>query len=96
MSDCKYVRDTYNVPAEIGRRVVIDGRPGIIAEDRGHYIGVNFDNAKPGVVANVHPMWKIVYGEMGVIRKISRSQRRYMDYLRSECNESFSWFLKNR
>lgn len=96
MPNCKYVRDTYRVPAEIGRRVIIDGRPGIIAEDRGHYIGVNFDDVKPGVVANAHPTWRIEYGAIGQVRQITRSQRRYLDYLRLECNESFSWFLKNR
>jgi hypothetical protein len=39
----EYVCRTYGVPAEIGRRVIVYGKPGIIAEDRGHYIGVNFD-----------------------------------------------------
>lgn len=45
--NCEYVRAHYNVPAEIGRRVVVDGKPGIITSDRGHYIGVNFDADKP-------------------------------------------------
>jgi hypothetical protein len=42
--DCEYARVYYGVPACIGRRVTVDGKPGIIAEDRGHYIGVNFDD----------------------------------------------------
>ena len=50
--DCPYVKEHYKVPAEIGRRVVVDGKPGIIAEDRGHYIGVNFDADKLGIIRN--------------------------------------------
>jgi len=52
---CGYVKDYYGVPAGIGRRVVCRGKPGVIAEDRGHYIGVNFDDDKPGQISNVHP-----------------------------------------
>lgn len=51
----QYVRDYYGVPAEIGRRVTVSGRPGIIVEDRGNYIGVNFDSDKPGLVYPCHP-----------------------------------------
>lgn len=35
----EYIRRYYGVPAEIGRRVRIDGKEGVIAEDRGAYIG---------------------------------------------------------
>lgn len=62
---CEYAKIHYQVPADIGRRVTVDGRPGIIAEDRGHYIGVNFDDDKPGVISNAHPTWEVDYGEMG-------------------------------
>lgn len=60
----EYVKKHYGVPAEIGRRVVVEGRPGIIAEDRGHYIGVNLDCDKPGVVYNVHPTDNVEYLEI--------------------------------
>lgn len=53
--NCTYVKQYYEVPADIGRRVMVDGEPGIITEDRGHYIGVTFDADKPGTVRNVHP-----------------------------------------
>lgn len=93
--NCEYVREHYAVPAEIGRRVVVYGKPGIIAEDRGHYIGVNFDAYKPGAISNCHPTSEVVYGEMGTIRKMSRSQKRYRDYLKvSGCYESFEQWLK--
>ena len=90
---CEYVREHYGVPAEIGRRVIVNGKPGIIAEDRGHYIGVNFDTDKPGVIRGCHPTSEVEYLGMGTIRKTTRSQRRYAEYLRSECCESFAEYL---
>jgi hypothetical protein len=90
----EYVRKYYGVPACIGRRVKVDGQPGIIAEDRGHYIGVNFDSDKPGHIENAHPTWKVEYLGMGKIRKMTRSQARYQKYLDvSDCYESFAEFL---
>lgn len=95
MESCEYVRKWYGVPAAIGRRVVVDGEPGIIAEDRGHYIGVNFDNHKPGHILNCHPTWKVEYGELGEIRKMTRAQARYQRYLDSDgLYESFIDFCR--
>lgn len=92
--DCEYVRDYYGVPACIGRRIIFNKRPGIIAEDRGHYIGVNFDTDKPGIVFNVHPTDDVKYGELGQIRKMTRSQKRYLDYLNvADCYDNFAAFL---
>jgi len=93
---CQYVRDHYGVPAEIGRRVTVYGKPGIIAEDCGHYIGVNFDAAKPGVVMNCHPTDEVVYlPEMGTVRKPSRSAERYQRYLRvADLFDSFLAFCR--
>ncbi|MBB4055112.1 hypothetical protein FHY08_001044 [Pseudomonas koreensis] len=34
--NCEYVRQHYQVPAEIGRRVIAYGKPGVILADRGH------------------------------------------------------------
>lgn len=85
------MREYYGVPAEIGRRVTINGKPGIIAADRGHYIGVNFDADKPGVIHNAHPTWEVVYGEMGKVRKLSRYAARYSRYL--EYGDGFDSFL---
>lgn len=47
----EYAKNYYGVPSDIGRRVTVGERPGIIAEDRGNYIGVNFDDSKPGVIS---------------------------------------------
>lgn len=95
---CEYVKQHYGVPAEIGRRVVINGKPGIIAADRGHYIGVTFDTDKPGVVHNAHPTWEVQYGEMGKVRPMTRSQQRYAEYLEiADCFDGcggFAGFLR--
>lgn len=93
MSD--YASKYYNVPADIGRRVTVDGKPGIIAEDRGHYIGVNFDADRPGHISNCHPTWRVEYLGMGRIRRMTKSQRRYQRYLEvGECFDSFKDFLR--
>lgn len=42
--NCDYVRCHYDVPAEVGRRVIGNGEPGIIMADCGHYIGVILDS----------------------------------------------------
>jgi len=90
----EYVRNSYDVPAEYGRLVTVDGKDGIIIEDRGHYIGVNFDDAKPGVVSNCHPTWEVVYKGIGQPRKLTRSQQRYRDFLRvAECYDNFISYL---
>jgi hypothetical protein len=91
---CEYVRDYYGVPAEIGRRVIAYGRPGIIAADRGNYIGVNFDDAKPGCIDNCHPTDHVEYlEEFGKIRQMTRSQERYQDYINSDCGYTFAEYL---
>jgi hypothetical protein len=92
-NNCEYVNQHYNVNACIGRRIDFKGRGGIIAEDRGNYIGVTFDDQKPGTVDNLHPTWKVKYLEMGTVRKMTRSQKRYADYLRSEVSETFSEWM---
>lgn len=92
---CRYVVENYGVPAAIGRRVIVSGKPGIIAADRGHYIGVNFDKDKPGVIHNAHPTSEVEYLEMGVIRKMTRAQQRYQEYRDvAECFESFIHYVQ--
>jgi hypothetical protein len=77
----EYIKRVYGVPGDIGRRVIIEGRPGVIAKDCGNYIGVNFDADKPGVIKPCHPTWEVIYGDLGTVRKLTRSQQRYIDYL---------------
>lgn len=95
---CAYVKQQYGVPADVGRRVTVNGKPGIIAEDAGHYIGVNFDSDAPGVISNCHPTWRVVYGEMGVIRQLPKRKaaakaryKRFLEY--GDGFETFRQFL---
>ncbi|BAQ75183.1 uncharacterized protein POS17_3489 [Pseudomonas sp. Os17] len=62
--NCDYVRRHYDVPAEIGRRVIANGEPGVIMADRGHYIGVILDGDLKKRIRNYHPTWEMQYGEM--------------------------------
>lgn len=92
---CEYVRTYYGVPAEPGRRVIIDGKPGIIAKDKGAYIGVLLDEDPPNRIRPYHPTWKVEYGGLGTVRKMTRSQQRYQEYLEiADCFESFGHWLR--
>ena len=91
MGNCEYVQESYGVPAFIGCGVVVAGKPGVIIEDRGHHIGINFDEDKPGVVSPCHPTWKVEYGEMRAVRKMTASQARYRRYL--EYGDGFESFI---
>lgn len=88
-----YVIENYGVPARIGRIVKMQDRQGVIAADRGHYIGVNFDDDKAGVISNVHPT-DVEYLGLGSVRKLSASQERYRKYLEvADCYESYPQYL---
>lgn len=94
MSAFKFINRTYGVNACIGRRVIVYGKPATITADRGHYIGITYDTDKPSVVRNAHPISKVVYlDEVVKQRTVSRSARRYAEYLRSEVNETFAEWL---
>lgn len=60
----EYVRQHYQVPACVGRRVTAYGEPGTIMADRGHYIGVVLDSDPKKRIRNYHPMDEMVYGEV--------------------------------
>lgn len=72
MNDFEHVRDSYGVPACVGRRVVVNGKPGVIAKDCGHHIGVLFDSGKPGAISPCHPTWRVEYQGMGKVRRMTR------------------------
>ena len=91
---CEYVRDYYKVPAELGRLVDYGDRSGVIAEDRGNYVGVNFNDCKPGDITNIHSRDpNLSYLGMGKIRSMTRSQKRYHDYIHSETDLTFAEWM---
>lgn len=80
----EYIREYYKVPAEYGREVCINGRKGVIVEGRGNYIGVNFHDAKAGQSLPYHPTHNVEYFGIVKPRKISRSQKRYREYIEAD------------
>ncbi|WP_111639943.1 hypothetical protein [Marinomonas shanghaiensis] len=87
-----YIKKTYNVPADIGRKVIVDGKSGVIVENKSHHLGVNFDADKASVVSRCHPTWKVIYlDEFAAIRKLTKSQQRYKRFL--EYGDSFKSFI---
>lgn len=88
MANCEYVRENYNVPACIGRKVIAYGKPGVIASDKGNYIGILLDEDKPGNIGAYHPVDGIVYlDEIQAPRKMTRAQKRYQEYLNADWYE---------
>jgi hypothetical protein len=69
----------------------VNGRAGIIAEDCGHHIGVNFDDDKPGSISHCHPTWEVEYLGMGKVRQMTRSQKRYRRF--REYGDMFDSFI---
>ena len=92
----EYIRNYYGVPAQYGRIVEIGkyGK-GVIVEDQGNYIGVLLDSNKPGEILTFHPTSNVKYLGMGKVRekKLTRSQRRYQEYLRSEYPGTFAEYI---
>lgn len=93
----EYVRNAYGVPADYHREVIVNGKKGVITEDMGNYIGVNFYDNRTTHALPCHPTWEVTYldtfNHNPPIKKITRSQRRYQEYLRSECSETFAEWL---
>jgi hypothetical protein len=88
----EYIQENYHVPAEFGRKVIVYGRAATIVEDRGHHIGITYDDEMPGRVHSAHPTCEVQYLDMGTVRKLSRSKLRYRRYL--ACDGRFSSFLE--
>jgi hypothetical protein len=57
----EYIRRAYGVPAQVGMRVKVDGRPGVLIQHTSHqhYLRVRFDGAAHDV--NAHPTWRVEY-----------------------------------
>lgn len=68
-----YIKKTYGVPAERGRRVICSGKPGIIIGCDGHYIQVVLDGLQHS--GNYHPTWEVVYGDMGPLPAVAKRWR---------------------
>ena len=93
--NCEYVREAYGVPARVGLMVTYRGESGVISKDRGNYVGITLDSEKPSQVSNVHPTDpNLVYLKtMAKPRKMTRSQKRYKEYIDSGYEDGFATWL---
>lgn len=93
----EYIKNYYKVLAEMYREVIVDGKKGVITKDMGNYIGVNFYDNPTADALPCHPTWKVEYldtfNDNPPIKKITRSQRRYLDFLHDDSNLSFREWL---
>jgi hypothetical protein len=91
----EYIKDAYGVSAQLGQVVFLNDKQGVIAKDRGHYVGINFDSDKAGVISNVHPTDEnLVYTDKIVgIRQMTRSQKRYQEFLNADTGVTFAEWI---
>lgn len=91
-----YIKNYYKVPAEFGREIMFEGkRKGIIVEDKGNYIGVNFYDTSPDIILTLHPTSEVEYLEtFGKIRKVSRSKEKYRLFLEADTDMEFIDWLR--
>lgn len=96
-SPFEYVKNTYNVPAELYREVVVGGKKGVITKDMGNYIGVNFYEDKTHHALPCHPTSEVEYldtfNPKPPIDKMTASKRRYLQYLEEDTSLSFREWL---
>jgi len=100
MNNFEYIKNAYKVPADMHREVIVNGRKGVITEDMGNYIGVNFYDNKTAHALPCHPTWEVTYlntfNRKPPVFRQSKSKQRYHTYLRSDCSETFSEWIKGR
>jgi len=99
MNNFEYIKNAYKVPAEMYREVIVGGKKGVITEDMGNYIGVNFYDNQTAYALPCHPTSEVTYldtfNRNPPALKLSRSKKRYLDYLRADCSETFSEWIKS-
>lgn len=54
-----YVNRAYRPGIKVGTRLLFCDRPATVVEDRGHYLGIQFDSG--GDVVSIHPTWSVEY-----------------------------------
>jgi hypothetical protein len=95
--DFEYIKKYYNVPADMYREVILDGKKGVITKDMGNYVGVNFYDEITFNPQVCHPTWEMQYLDTfnynPPIKKLTRSQKRYQEYKNSAFDGSFKDWL---
>jgi hypothetical protein len=92
-----YVKERYNVPADINRVVIVNGKRGVITKDMGNYIGVSFYDNITSEPLPCHPTWEVTYTDdfdyNPPIKKLTRSQKRYREFIDADYGYSFAEWL---
>lgn len=92
-----YASEYYNVPADMNRIVIVNCKRGVITKDMGNYIGVSFYDNATSDPSPCHPTWKVTYTDEfdynSPVKKLSRSQKRYREFIDSDCGHSFPEWL---
>src|SRR3954464_16043682 len=92
-----YIKETYKVPAEMYREVLVDGNKGVITADLGNYIGVNFYDRETHEPSPCHPTWRVEYlesfNEKPPILKLTKSKLRYRKFLSEDSGLTFREWL---
>lgn len=98
MAEFEYIQEYYKVKAEMHREVIVEGRKGVITEDKGNYIGVTFYDDEKRRTLPCHPTWKVEYLETFNHKppkpKNAKARQRYLDWLHLDCEMSFGEYLK--
>jgi hypothetical protein len=93
----EWIKNYYKVPADMHREVIVDGKKGVITKDMGNYIGVNFYDVLTDKPSPCHPTWEVKYldtfNHKPPIKKLTRSQKRYREYMDLDLGISFAEFL---
>ena len=94
----QYIKDYYKVPADMHREVIVNGRKGVITEDKGNYIGVTFYDDKKRMPLPCHPTWEVEYldtfNDKPPKPKNLKARQRYLDYLHLDSDMTFGEYLK--
>lgn len=93
----EYIKQKYKVEADMFREVIVNGKKGVITKDLGNYIGVNFYDNVTYEACPCHPTWEVTYlktfNHKPPIKKLSRSAKRYREYLSLDLGCSYKEFL---
>ena len=73
----EYIKQTYKVPADMNREVIVNGKKGVITEDMGNYIGVNFyDNPTTHAMAKrERDLSKLIGRPVTIIRDQTKARK---------------------
>ncbi len=90
----EYIKRYYGLDVFVGQKVKYKNVIGVAVRITS-YIGVNLDDKKAGDCIYIHPRDEnlIYFDESKSIRKMTKSQQNYAEYLRSECDETFAEWM---